>query len=70
MVRFLVRRLEPSPEAVECVGGLLATLAGDSHYMREIAEGYNDTVIHLVPPYAERGGAGDAGAHPSASNKG
>ena len=46
MVRLLVRRLEPSPEAVECVGGLLATLAGDSHYMREIAEGYNDMVIY------------------------
>ena len=38
--------------------------------MREIAEEYNDTVIHLVPPYAERGGAGDAGAYPSASDKG
>ena len=45
MVRFLVRRLEPSPEAVECVGGGLATLAGDSRSMREIAEEYNDMVI-------------------------
>ena len=69
MVRFLVRRLEPSPEAVECVGGLLARRP-ETRSMREIAEEYNDTVIHLVPPYAERGGAGDAGAHPSASNKG
>ena len=46
MVRILVRRLEPSPEAVECVRGAPRQAAGNSRSMREIAEEYNDMVIH------------------------